>query len=112
MQFMLFFASQYQVGAPEIDMPAWQSYFKTLGEAGIIVSAARLNTVETATTVRVKDGARLVEDGPFADTREKLGGYVVIDVADLDAAIDWAGKCPGAKEGRVEVRPVLMTVGG
>lgn len=108
MQFMLFFASEHEVGAPEVDMPAWQAYFGALGQAGVIVSAARLNKIETATTVRIRAGERIVEDGPFADTRERLGGYVVIDVADLDSALDWATRCPGAKEGSVEVRPVMM----
>ena len=60
-----------------------------------------------ATTLRVRDGKRVVEDGPFADTKEQLGGYFVIDVPDLDAALDWAVKAPSARTASVEVRPVL-----
>jgi hypothetical protein len=65
-----------------------------------------LQNSQTATTVRVKDGERVVTDGPFAETREVLGGYYLIDVPDLDSALDWAARCPGAKYGSMEVRPI------
>jgi hypothetical protein len=61
----------------------------------------------SATTVRVRDGRRDVQDGPYADTKEQLGGYYVIDVPDLDAALEWAAKNPAASTGAVEVRPIL-----
>jgi hypothetical protein len=64
-----------------------------------------------ATTLRVIDGKRHVQDGPFADTKEQLGGYFVIEVPDLDAALDWAAKAPCALTGSVEVRPVLPPMG-
>ena len=60
-----------------------------------------------ATTLRLRDGQRVVEDGPFADTKEQLGGYFVIEVPDLDAALDWAAKAPSARTASVEVRPIL-----
>ena len=66
----------------------------------------RLRPASTATTVRIADGKSQVLDGPYADTKEQLGGYYLIDVADLDAALAWAARCPGASHGVVEVRPV------
>ena len=65
-----------------------------------------LQPTSTATTIRVRDGKRLVTDGPFAETKEQLGGYYLIEAADLDAAIAWANRCPGAGHGTIEVRPV------
>ena len=77
-----------------------------LEEAGAMVSSHRLRPVETATTLRERDGELLVTDGPFAETKEQLGGYYLIDVADLDAAIAWARRLPSVRTGCVEVRPV------
>ena len=74
---------------------------------GVTQASEALEASSTATTVRVKDGERVVTDGPFAETREVLGGFYLIDVPDLDAALDWAARCPGAKYGSVEVRPVM-----
>jgi hypothetical protein len=76
--------------------------------AGVIVSGDALHPVASATTVRVRDGERLLTDGPFAETREQLGGYYVVDVADIDEAIEWAAKIPGAATGSVEVRPIMV----
>ncbi|WP_436532560.1 YciI family protein [Actinoplanes sp. HUAS TT8] len=81
-------------------------YAKALEQAGVLLSADVLQpTFATTTVTRREDGPR-VQDGPFAETKEVLAGIFLIDVADLDAAIGWAGKCPGAKWGSVEVRPV------
>jgi hypothetical protein len=66
-----------------------------------------LDPTNTATTVRVRDGERMLTDGPFAETREALGGFYLVEVEDLDAAIEWAAKIPGASTGSVEVRPVM-----
>jgi hypothetical protein len=66
-----------------------------------------LQSSETATTLRVRDGERLVTDGPFAEAREQMGGFYIVDVEDLDAALAWAAKCPGARYGAVEVRPLV-----
>ncbi|MCH4892143.1 MULTISPECIES: YciI family protein [unclassified Sphingomonas] len=90
---------------------AWNAYIGALAAAGIIVNGDGLQPPHTATTVRVRDGQRIVQDGPFADTKEALAGYFVIEVADLDAALDWAAKSPAAEAGSVEVRPVLPPPG-
>src|SRR5215471_11015066 len=74
---------------------------------GQYLAAAPLHPTSTATSVRVREGKQLVTDGPFAETREQLGGYYLIDVDDLDQAIAIAGKIPGARVGTVEVRPVI-----
>ncbi|MFC5832116.1 YciI family protein [Nonomuraea insulae] len=86
----------------------WMAYDKTVRESGIHVSGHSLADLTTATVVRVgPEGERTVTDGPFAETREVLGGYYVIDVPDLDVALDWAARCPGARGGgSIVVRPV------
>lgn len=78
---------------------------------GQYLAAAPLHSVHLATSVRVRQGKRLVTDGPFAETVEQLGGYYLIDAADLDAAIDIAGRIPGAGKGTVEIRPVVELAG-
>jgi hypothetical protein len=82
-----------------------------LNSAGQYLGASPLHPVATATSVRVRNGKRLVTDGPFAETREQLGGYFLIEAPDLDAAIGIAGRIPGARKGTVEVRPVLELPG-
>jgi hypothetical protein len=77
-----------------------------VNKAGILVSSDRLRPAASATTVRVADGKTQVLNGPYAETKEQLGGYYLIDVPDLDAALSWAARCPGASYGSVEVRPV------
>ncbi|MBO4207410.1 YciI family protein [Micromonospora echinofusca] len=86
----------------------WVAYDRALKDAGVWVSGHALSDLTTATTVQVgADGARSVTDGPFAETREVLGGYDIIDVPDLDAALEWAARCPGSRGGgAVVVRPV------
>lgn len=85
----------------------WNAFIGAMAQAGIIVKGDGLHGPHLATTLRLRDGVRRVEDGPFADTKEQLGGYFVIEVADLDAALDWAAQAPCALTGSVEVRPVL-----
>ncbi|HLU71483.1 MAG TPA: YciI family protein [Nonomuraea sp.] len=94
--------------ACEASAEDWMAYDKAVREAGIYVDAHSLADLTTATTVRVTAGGeRVVTDGPFAETREVLGGYYVIDVPDLDVALDWAARCPGATGGgSVVVRPI------
>jgi hypothetical protein len=87
-------------------MAAYMAYTEALKEAGVFTGSNRLRPVSTATTVRVVDGKTQVLDGPYADSKEQLGGYYLIDVADLDAALAWAARCPGASHGIIEVRPV------
>lgn len=88
-------------------MQEWFEYSTALAEIGAMVSGEALQGTETATTVSVRDGERIVTDGPFIETKEVIGGYYVIDVANLDEALDWAAKIPNATFGRVEVRPVM-----
>jgi hypothetical protein len=77
-------------------------------EKGVLVAGEGLYPTQTATTVRVRDGERDVTDGPFAETKEALGGFYVLDVKDLDEAIAWAAKIPGSQIGSVEIRPVMV----
>jgi hypothetical protein len=91
---------------------AYKSYSEALKKAGHLVSSNRLRPVSTATTLRVVNGKTQVQDGPYADSKEQLGGYYLIDVADLDAALSWAARCPGASHGVIEVRPVWSTTAG
>ena len=83
----------------------WSAFIGAMAQAGVIVNGSGLLGPDTATTVRLRDGKRLVQDGPFADTKEQLGGYYIIEVPNLDAALEWAAKCPAAPTGSVEVRP-------
>jgi hypothetical protein len=82
-----------------------------LNSSGEYLDASPLHPVATATSIQVRDGRRLVTDGPFAETREQLGGYYLIEAADLDEAIRVAEKIPGARYGTIEIRPV-MEIGG
>jgi hypothetical protein len=82
-----------------------------LHEKGQYLSASPLHPVATATSVRVREGKRLITDGPFAETHEQLGGYYLIDVNNLDEAIAIAGKIPGVKVGTIEIRPVMELSG-
>lgn len=85
---------------------AYHAYVEAMAQAGVLVSHNGLQPTSTATTVRVVDGKTQVLDGPFAETKEQFGGYHLIDVPDLDAAITWAARCPTALHGKVEVRPI------
>jgi hypothetical protein len=87
-------------------MAAYTAYTEALTKAGAIKGSNRLQPVATATTVRVVDGKTQVLDGPYADSKEQLGGYYLIDAPDLDAALSWAARCPGASHGIIEVRPI------
>jgi hypothetical protein len=85
----------------------WADYTKELVDSGAFVSGDGLQSVTTATTLRVEDGERVLTDGPFAETKEQIGGFYVIEVKDLDEAIDWAAKLPHAEHGTTEIRPVM-----
>jgi hypothetical protein len=87
-------------------LAAYMAYGEALRNAGAFVSSHRLRNVDTATTVRVANGKSQVLNGPYADSKEQFGGYFLIDVPDLDAALSWAARCPGASHGTIEVRPV------
>ena len=95
-------------GAAECTVEDWMVYDKQVRDAGIYVSGESLADLVTATTVRVKpDGEPVVTDGPVAESREVLGGFYVIDVPDLDAALDWAARMPAVNGGTVEVRAAV-----
>jgi len=92
-------------------MAAYSAFTEALRTSGALVGSNRLKPASTATTVRINNGKAQVLDGPYADTKEQLGGYYLLDVADLDAALAWAARCPGASHGIVEVRPVWTMAG-
>ena len=97
-------------GTPEYGaqlMAAYEAFGREVSAAGVLRGGDGLQPTETATTVRVRDGERLLTDGPFAETREQLGGFYLLECADLDEAIGWAAKIPGAANGSVEVRPIM-----
>ena len=114
MQYMLLLYSADDAGptpgSPEhaAEMQEWFAYTEALGKAGALVSGEPLQGKETATTVRIRDGETITTDGPFAETKEILGGYYLIDVDDLDSAMEWAAKIPLAPYGSVEVRPLMV----
>ena len=119
MQYSLLVISQESgdAGITEEDMEwgraAFDAYGKALDAAGVLLSADILQPVSASTTVSMKDGTLQIQDGPFADTRERLNGTFVIEVPNLDVALDWAGKCPAAQYGAIEVRPsaIIFTDG-
>ncbi len=87
-------------------MAAYSAYTEALNKAGVLAASDRLQPVASATTVRTSKGKTEVLNGPYAETKEQLGGYYLIDVPDLDTALSWASRCPGASGGTMEVRPV------
>ena len=93
-------------------MAAYMAYTEALKQAGAYVGSNRLQPVATATTVRTVNSKTQVLDGPYVDTKEQLGGYYLIEAADLDAALSWAARCPGSQHGVIEVRPVWATPTG
>ncbi len=112
MEYMLLIhADESKFGAlpPDVQsqaLAAYGAYTEALRKAGVVRSSNRLRPGSAATCVKVREGKTEVLNGPFAETREELGGYYLIDVPDLDSALSWAARCPGASHGTVEVRPV------
>jgi hypothetical protein len=98
-------AAQLGAAALAEGMRAFQAYADALDEAGLLISAEVLQRSDATTTVSQRAGEYIVQDGPFADSKEQLGGSFVIDVPDLDAALDWAKRAPSVAWGHVEVRP-------
>jgi hypothetical protein len=97
-----------QPGEINAMMDGYRKFGEEVHGNGAYVAGEALEPVSTATTVRVKDGERLVTDGPFAETKEQLGGFYLLDCKDLDEAIAYAAKIPGAQSGCIEVRPVRV----
>ena len=89
---------------------AFDEYGKALAKAGVLVAGEILRPVADTTQLTMRNGGLTVQDGPFVDTKEKLAGTFVIDVPDLDAALAWAEKCPGAQYGVIEVRPSAISL--
>ena len=85
---------------------AWRAYHKALVDSGVYVGGNPLRAAESGTTIRLKNGKRHVQDGPYAHTKEQLAGFILMELPSLDAALDWAARCPSAASGTVEVRPV------
>ena len=103
--------SQYANATPEeigATFAAHGEFGEAAGKAGVMLGGDGLQPVATATTVRVRDGERLLTDGPYAETKEQLGGFYMLECKDLDEALAWAARIPEAKTGAVEVRPVLV----
>ena len=102
--------SQWSNATPEqmsAVMEAYGAFGEEAGQAGVILAGEGLEPTSAATTVRVRDGERMLTDGPFAETKEQLGGFYLLECNSLDEAIEWASKIPGAASGSVEVRPVM-----
>ena len=97
---------------PEQDpyIGAWRAYHKALVEAGVYAGGNPLDAPETGTTIRQRDSKRLIQDGPYASTKEQLGGFVLLELPSLDAALEWAARCPAASHGAVEVRPLAPEI--
>ena len=97
-------------GSPEdqAEFAAWMEHSEAMERAGVLAGGAPLELPDAAVTVRVRDGETLVIDGPFAETKEQLGGYAVAEVADLAGAIEWATSMPHIARGSVEIRPVMQ----
>ena len=111
MQYLVLIYSEEPTSPPPAEQIAqigaqYGRYSAMLRERGAFVGGDELQPTSTATTVRVRDGRTLITDGPFAETKEALGGYYLIEAKDLDDAIALAGQCPGAQWGSIEVRPV------
>jgi hypothetical protein len=102
-----------KIGLSEEDMAparaAFDQYANDLDAAGVLVGTQVLQSGDVTTTFTSRNGTPEIQDGPFADTKERLGGVFVIDVPDLDAALEWAKRCPAAAWGSVEIRPVAVT---
>jgi len=92
----------------QADMGRWWTYTQELQDAGVHVAGEALHPTETAQTVTVQDGERLVTDGPFAETKEQLGGFYIVDVPSKEEALEWAAKIPSASYGKIEVREIMV----
>ena len=113
MQYLILIYSNEQAdaNATKEETEAWMgedmAYTEALSQSGLMRGGEALHPTSAATTVRVKDGKTLTTHGPFAETKEQLGGFYLLECENLDQAIEWAAKCPGARVGSIEVRPVV-----
>ncbi len=98
-------------GDDDPSVGAWRDYYRALVDSGAYVGGDPLHVPETATTVRLKDGRRHIQDGPYANTKEQLAGFAILELPSLDAALEWAARCPELQRaGAVEVRPLAPDV--
>jgi hypothetical protein len=104
------FAGRANYEFDEPTLVAWRAYHKALVDAGVFVAGDPLHTPGTGTTIRVRGGQRDIQDGPYANTKEQLAGFQILELPSLDAAIEWASRCPSAAIGAVEVRPLAPEV--
>ena len=104
---LIYADEQVQAEQGEALFHEYNAFTESVIQAGKLVAGDPLESSGTATVVRVRDGATLTTDGPFAETKEQIGGYYILDCEDLDDAVEWAAKIPSAKTGGVEVRPLL-----
>lgn len=104
--FLIYENDEERVKKMEEWMPHCSAYVAAMKKAGIYVAGDRLRAATSTTSVRVRDGETHVIDGPYAEAKEQLAGFHIVDVPDLDAALQWASRCPSASRGVVEVRPV------
>jgi len=89
---------------------AWRAYYRSMAEAGVYAGGQPLDIPETGTTVLQTGDKRQIQDGPYANTKEQLGGFILMELPSLDAALEWASRCPAAMRGAVEVRPLAPSV--
>lgn len=101
------FAARSNPETVEAYMAPFTSYSKALADAGVAVSGLALDQPSTSITLRIRDGKLDKHDGPFAETKEQIGGFMLIDVPGIEEAVQWAARCPSASSCRVEIRPVL-----
>jgi hypothetical protein len=113
MRYLLLIYGQEQLGAQASEAEqaeqyeAYTAFTKDIADRGLMQAGEALEPTSTATTVRVRDGRTLTTDGPFAETKEQLGGYYQVECKDLDEAIELAARIPGARDGSIEVRPIM-----
>lgn len=117
MRYALLIYTPPAMGAPDpaeaqAVMDAYNAFTRDAVEAGVMRGGEALEDANTATTVRVRDGQTLTTDGPYAETKEQFGGYYLIEADNLDEAIKWAARIPGAQRGAIEVRPIWEIPGG
>jgi len=104
---LLIYDTEESADQSEEQMGRWFAYTQELQQSGQMLAGEALQPIATATTVRVRDGKQVTMDGPFAETKEQLGGFYLVDCGNLDEAIAWAAKLPHVGHGSVEVRPLM-----
>jgi hypothetical protein len=104
------FARREEEPEKDLYLGAWKAYHRALVESGAYITGSPLEGPETGTTVRQRDGKRQIQDGPYANTKEQLGGFILLELPSLDAALEWAARCPCSQYGVVEVRPLAPEV--